>query len=111
MRQDLRHLRIAFVLPMVLMTCAVALLISAKAEQPKIDLIVPFLNNQVAIHFDTEAHRAYELQFSDTLASNGVPAGSWSNLYTVPSDPNQGHYVIVDSRAHKQRFYRLRVTP
>lgn len=79
------------------------------AAVPKIDYIELFLTNQVLIHFDTEANRTYELQYTETLV-NGVPGGTWTNLFTAPSIPFPNHYIVVDTRLRPQRFYRLRAT-
>jgi hypothetical protein len=85
---------------------------SAGTELPRIDLIEPFLTNQVVIHFNTAANLNYELQFLDNWRStNGVPMGTWSNLFSPPTLPFPNHYVVPDTRSSPQRFYRLRVTP
>lgn len=80
------------------------------SSPPKIDFIELFLNDRILIHFDTEPNRTYELQYTETL-TNGVPGGSWTNLFMAPSIPFVNHYVVVDTRLQPQRFYRLRVTP
>src|SRR5262245_36769116 len=59
------------------------------AAEPHIDLIEPFLTNQVNVHFYTDANRTYTLQFLDNskcttngsvaCSSSQVPTGSWSN--------------------------------
>lgn len=94
---------------------------SALSDPPRIDRIERLGTNDVTIHFDTEANRKYELQYLDTLTcptnatnqcnAHGVPVGSWSNLFVAPSSPAPNHYVWLDSRTNKHRFYRLRVTP
>ena len=89
---------------------ALVLLGSVRAGQPKIELIEPFLTSQVLIHFDTEANRTYELQYTETL-TNGAPGGSWTNLFVAPNVPVQNHYIVVDTRARPRRFYRLHVFP
>ena len=93
---------------------------------PKIDRIERFSTNQVTVHFYTDANRTYELQYMDALScptngrgagvlacnSNGVPVGSWSNLFVAPSLPfDLLHYIILDTPTNGTRFYRLRVTP
>lgn len=85
-------------------------LASAFAGQPMVGFVELFGSNQVLVHFDTEANRTYELQYTETL-TNGVPGGVWTNLFVAPSIPFPNHYVIVDTRLRPQRFYRLRVTP
>ncbi len=80
------------------------------AAPPKIDFIEMFLTNQVLIHFDTEANRTYQLEYTETLV-NGLPSGAWTNLFTAPNIPFDNHYIVVDTRLRPQRFYRLRVFP
>ena len=84
----------------------------ALAGPPRIDRIDPFLSSQVLIHFDTEANLNYELQYTDNMGmSNGIPVGTWTNLYVPPNLPFPNHYVVPDTRTAKQRYYRLSVTP
>ena len=80
------------------------------ATPPKIDFIETFLTTQVLIHFDTDANLTYELQYTETL-TNGIPGGTWTNLFTAPNIPFPNHYIVVDTRMRPQRFYRLRVFP
>ncbi len=84
--------------------------LAAFSSSPKIDFIEPFLTHQVLIHFDTEANRTYALQYTESI-TNGVPGGSWTNLFVAPSIPFPNHYVVLDTRLRPQRFYRLQVTP
>ena len=95
----------------VLVLAVILLALLARAAQPRISLIEKFGNSQVTIHFDTEANRTYTLQYSTSVKSNGESTLTWSNLYTAPTLPFPDHYVIVDTRTAKQRFYRLQVTP
>ena len=90
--------------------CALSLGEAALAALPTIDLIEPYLTSQVLLHFDTEANRTYELQYTETM-TNGVPGGNWTNLFVAPSVPFQNHYIIVDTRMRPLRFYRLHVFP
>jgi len=83
----------------------------AEASPPQIALIQPFLTNQVLIHFDTEANRTYALQYTSSLSTNGASSGPWSNVYVAPLLPFPNHYVIVDYRTNRMRFYRLQATP
>ena len=94
--------------------------VDALTREPHIDLIDRLGTNLVTIHFDTEANRAYTVQYMDHLpcrtngvlgATNSFPTGGWSNLFTIPAFPFNNHYVIVDSRTNQHRFYRLGVTP
>ena len=84
--------------------------LSAFPAAPKIDFIELFQNDRVLIHFDTDANRTYQLQYTETL-TNGVPGGNWTNLFVAPNIPFPNHYVVVDTRLRPQRFYRLRVLP
>ena len=89
----------------------IALIMNAGAQPPKIDLIQPFLGDRVLIHFDTDANLNYELQYTETLTTNGVPGGTWTNLFVAPLLDSPSHYVVVDTGTRKQRFYRLHVYP
>ncbi|HMP82322.1 MAG TPA: hypothetical protein PKA41_06395 [Verrucomicrobiota bacterium] len=86
-----------------------ALFVGARAGEPKIDLIEPFLNDQVLIHFEVPANRTYVLQYSEKLLTNGVVGAGWTNLWEAPKLPFANHYVWVDTRLRPQRFYRLHV--
>jgi len=81
------------------------------ATTPKISYILPFGANQVTIHFDTDANRTYELQYTDCLGCLTNGGTAWSNLVTFPADSVPNHYVWPDTRTRPSRFYRLRVTP
>jgi len=81
-----------------------------RAVQPMISRIEMFNINQVTIHFDTEPNYNYTLQYSDSLATNGALVHTWSNLFTAPAFIQTNHYVIVDYRTNKMRFYRLVAT-
>ena len=85
---------------------------AARAALPHIDLIERFRADEVLIHFETEAHRAYKLEYTSAfiVTSNGIFA-VWTELYSVPNYPFTGHYVVVDTRLAPARFYRLVATP
>ena len=87
----------------------------ALTQEPHIEFVDRLGTNLVTIHFDTEANRAYTLQYIDRVpcpcATNAFPTGGWSNLFSIPAFPFNNHYVIVDSRTNQHRFYRLGVTP
>src|ERR1039457_2359722 len=106
-RQGLRNAWVAFGLLSLLALAALALSFNAPAAQPRIQLIEPFVNNQVLVHFDTEANRTYILQYTSYLSATS----HWSNLFTALAFPFPDHYIVVDTRAAPQRFYRLSVTP
>ena len=79
---------------------------------PKIELIEPLVfngTNAVFIHFDTEANFYYDLEYTETI-TNGAPGGNWTRLnqQPYPKLPSVNHYIEVDLRTSKQRFYRLR---
>lgn len=78
---------------------------------PRIDFIEPFLVTNVLIHFDTEANRAYTLQYTETFPVSATSAVSWTNLYAAPVIPFANHYVILDTAMRPQRFYRLVASP
>jgi hypothetical protein len=99
--------RVAFGLLSLVGVAALALSFNAWAGKPSISLIEPYVNNQVLVHFDTEANRTYILQYTGSLS----PTSHWSNLFTGLALPFPDHYVVVDTRAAPQRFYRLSVTP
>jgi hypothetical protein len=81
------------------------------AAPPKIDLIELY-PREIAIHFETEPNRKYELQYTDRPADlTNRTASTWANLYVAESLPIPMHYVINDSRTNKNRFYRLKATP
>jgi hypothetical protein len=94
---------------------------SALAAEPHFDRVEAFGKDMVLFHFETDANRTYELQYTTTLQcltnslgcrSNAAPSGSWSNLTVIPRAPFPNHYVLWDYRTNSQRrFYRLRVTP
>src|SRR5437899_1580817 len=65
------------------------------AGEVRIDHIELFLDNQVTIHFDTEANLTYELQYVNHIPTNG---SAWSNLYVAPNLPFPNHYVVADYR-------------
>jgi len=110
MRQGFSSSRLSKLKPMLVGMCLLAALGGALSGQPRIEIIELFLNDRVLIHFDTEPNRTYELQYTETL-TNGVPGGTWTNLFVAPNIPSVGHYIIPDTRLRPQRFYRLRATP
>ena len=85
---------------------------SARATEPKINWIqIPsYLPGVVLLHFETDANRAYEIQYIDYAPTNGA---TWSVLAPVPLSGSTEHYVWPDflSPSIKQRFYRLQAAP
>lgn len=104
-RESLKH--VLLVLPLWLGLITPSLPIQTKAAEPRIDYIEPFLTNQVLIHFDTEANRTYILQYTASLSTTS----RWSNMFTGFAFPFPNHYVVLDTNAAPQRFYRLSVKP
>jgi len=91
-----------------------------RAEEPKIYLIELFSTNQVLLHFNTNAHRTYTVQYLDlvssdtkkaSLSNNNSNPARWSNLAVLPAIPFANHYIIVDTRTTPARIYRLLVEP
>jgi hypothetical protein len=76
-------------------------------SEPRIFLFELLPPNFVLVHFDTEANRAYTLEYSDHLPAQGP----WQPLYVVPSQPFNSHYAVPDGRTNTHRFYRLKVVP
>ena len=88
--------------------CAFLLILvleTALATDPQIEFIERYGTNQITIHLNTDAHRTYTLQ-----CSSGGSSGTWSNIYTVPSDPFPNHYVVVAPATNGSGLYRLAVT-
>jgi hypothetical protein len=79
---------------------------SVRATQPKIDAIY-VQGILVTIHFDFEANRIYEVQYSGTLGSNAV----WITFNVAGPEASPNHWVALDFLTSTQRFYRLKVTP
>jgi hypothetical protein len=107
LRQPMRHClscsRLALLISILIGTGVLV----ALAASPRIDYIEPFQKDKVLIHFDTDPNFTYELQYTERLGTNGIPAGPWTNLFVAPNLPSPNHYVIVDTRMSKQRYYRL----
>jgi hypothetical protein len=83
---------------------------SARATQPKINWIQFNPPNLVLLHFETDANRAYEIQYIDYAPTNGA---TWSVLAPIPLSGSPEHYVWPDflPPSIKQRFYRLQAAP
>lgn len=78
------------------------------AAQPSIGKIETFSTNQVLVHFDVQANTTCTLQCTHTIPTNHIST-TWSNLWTSPNLPFFEHYIILDTRTSRQRFYRLQV--
>jgi hypothetical protein len=108
MRQGWCNSWLAFVLLILAGVAAPVPVSNARAEESRISLIEPFVNNQMLIHFDTEANRTYILQYTSSLSATS----HWVSIATsLVGNPFPDHYIIVDTRSAAQRFYRLSVTP
>ena len=107
MRQSHRKPPWGLVVSGLLAVWVLELIVSARAGPAQIDFIERFQTNQVLIHFDTDADLTYELQYTETLTTNGV----WTNLFVAPNIPFPNHYVVPDTGTRTQRFYRLHVFP
>jgi hypothetical protein len=79
------------------------------AAQPVIGKIEMYSTNQVLVHFDVQANTTCILQWTDMIPTNRVSI-TWSNLWTSPNLPFFEHYIIVDTRTSRHRFYRLQVS-
>lgn len=109
----LRRFEVSSVAPALLVVVVwMRLSVAIALPPPQIEFIEPFLTKQVLVHFNTEPNRAYVLQYTSSFTiTNGVVSATWSNLYSVPSFPFEGHYIVPDWRTNTQRFYRLVATP
>jgi hypothetical protein len=83
--------------------------VPAKADQPSIYLVELYRTNQVLVHFFTDPNLTYQLQYANAVGTNGNFI--WTTLYTAPNLPFPSHYIIVDTRTDRFRFYRLKVSP
>jgi hypothetical protein len=84
-----------------------------RAATPHIDIIEPYVGNQVLIHFNIEANHTHTLQRCTSFiqTSNGL-VGDWTNILTIDPLPFNDHWVAVDTNTTLPvRFYRLMVTP
>lgn len=117
MGEDCSHQMTSVILRGLLTTAIVsgmvslALLVNA-GWPPKIEFVEPIVfngTNAVFIHFDTEPNFYYDLEYTETI-TNGVPGGNWTrfNKQPYPKLSSVNHYIEVDLRTSKQRFYRLR---
>ena len=87
---------------------------SGPSADYRIDHIEVWNKTYINIHFETLPNRSYALQYRNSVNFTNTPGTSttgWSNLFVVPAQPFQNHYVISDFRTNQQRYYRLRVTP
>jgi hypothetical protein len=76
------------------------------AAEPQIYLIEQLNATNVALHFETDANRAYSLQAKTALTN-----ATWTQIYHVPALPFPQHFVIVQTMTNQHRFYRLTATP
>lgn len=77
---------------------------------PTFYLIEPFLKKAVLVHFDTEANRRYDLEFSTNALS--APPGTWRSVYTVQPLPFQDHFIVYHETTNGPvGCFRLVATP
>lgn len=82
---------------------------SAAAQPAVITKLELYTANQVLVHLDIQANTTCSLQYTDLLSTNSASV-TWSNLYAPPNLPFFEHYIIVDTRTSRQRFYRLLIS-
>jgi hypothetical protein len=114
MRRTPFRSRLAFGLTLVASICGLLVFAQAVADAPKIDHFEVVRTNLVLIGFEKEANLNYEVQYTETIGSNGIPTGPWTNLDFVAKIPVSYHYIAADTNANnkvKQRFYRLHAFP
>lgn len=92
------------------MGMSLGVLLASAGSPPQFYLIEPFNKKAVLLHFDTEANRRYELQFSTNALTS--PPGTWTNLYVVPAIPFADHFVFYHELTNGPvGFFRLTATP
>lgn len=92
------------------MGMSLGVLLASAGGPPQFYLIEPFIKKAVLVHFDTEANRRYELQFSTNALTS--PPGTWTNLYVVPAIPFADHFVFYHELTNGPvGFFRLTATP
>ncbi len=80
-------------------------------ETPTFYLIEPYVLGGFLLHFDTQADRRYDLQYSTNLLSD-PKSPRWTTFYVVDAVPFDNHYVILDPETNNLvRCYRFVVTP
>lgn len=89
---------------------AVAVSLQAAGGPPTFYLIEPFLKRAVLVHFDTEANRRYELEFSTNAFTS--PPGTWRSVYTVEPLPFEDHFIVYHETTNGPvGAFRLVATP
>lgn len=67
-----------------------------------------FLTNAVLVHFDTEADRRYELQFT----TNVLVQSGWRKSFAPPVLPFKNHYVVYHEMTNGPTgCFRLLISP
>jgi hypothetical protein len=87
-----------------------SLAISAVSKRPVVVAsIPPDSRGQVAIRFDADANRTYQVQCSEgfPLRTNTT----WITLFTTNSPGLNNPVVFLDGATNRQRFYRISVLP
>jgi hypothetical protein len=80
---------------------------AAANPMPRIETVA-IARSTVTISFGTVSNWAYTLQGATGLES-AAPA-IWSNLLTIPAQPNGTNVVFVEAATNSQRLYRLSVS-
>jgi hypothetical protein len=84
--------------------------VQAAGGPPTFFLIEPFLKRAVLVHFDTEANRRYDLEFSTNALSS--PPGTWRSIYTVDPLPFDDHFIVYHETTNGPvGAFRLVATP
>ena len=84
--------------------------VQAAGGPPTFFLIEPFLKRAVLVHFDTEANRRYDLEFSTNAFTS--PPGTWRSVYTVDPLPFEDHFIVYHETTNGPvGAFRLVATP
>ena len=76
--------------------------------RPRIDAIT-LVGTNVSVSFSMVSNWTYTLQSAVGLTAPG--SMNWSNLLTVPAQPDATNIVFVEAATNPQWFYRLLVSP
>jgi len=80
-------------------------------ETPTFYLIEPYVLGGFLLHFDTQADRRYDLQYSTNLLSD-PRSPRWTSFDVVDAVTFDNHYVILDPETNNVvPCYRFVVTP
>jgi hypothetical protein len=65
---------------------------------------IVFSNMNAMVSFDTMSNWNYCVQSADNLS------GPWSNVFVMPAQLTNGHASFVESGAHRERYFKLKVS-